>query len=818
MRRIGCLLLVLMMPTLGGGVPRRGEAEFRGHLVEWVDQDGYAVTGGDIVIGRVSEVEANKANKPGSRGAVSVASRTRLWPKGVVPYVVDPALTDAGRVQEAMTAWTSQAPVTFVARTNETDFVLIRPASSGCSSNVGLVGGQQVVNLSPGCSTASTMHELGHTLGLWHEQARQDREFYIRVDYSSIDKANYSQYDQQISDGYDVGYYDYYSIMHYSPVGFPAVAGPNLVSIPVGIPVGQRDELSPGDIEAVTRLYGGQMAKTTVTTNPPGLEILVDGEKVVGPREFDWPEGSTHTLEVVEAPQVVDDFYRFRFGRWSDNGSQRHVITVNKKETSWYAANFVEEYQLYAEADAGGRVEVSPASPDKWYAVGQPVTVTAIPEEGYRFVRWSGFGYLLTLGNANNPYRLPQVDEGFFLQASFTKGPITRIEGERGALITVDGRTTALPAQIAWTPGTAHELAVTSTSQVPFSSVDLLTFTQWSVGTGLTQTVMAPETDQAINATFVRNVQLVGSVSGAGGSIRVSPAATNLYYPVGTTVTLTAAATGAGTVFSGWSQDLSGTDTVLPFALTGQTRFRGTFATSGQLLSRAVVNGASFSAPGTVAPGELVSVFGLDLGPDQPGGAALGSNGRLLTETRATKVMFDGVAAPISYVSNGQLNVIVPYSVAGKSLVEMEIQSAGRTVNKVTLPVVEASPAVFTANSSGRGNCACLNQDGSANGANNPAVEGSVVVLYLTGEGQTVPAGVDGLIAGASLPKPVLPVRVRIAGREAIVDYAGAAPGLSAGIMQVNARIPFDVPSGNLPVQVLVGGNPSVNAVTVSVQ
>ena len=102
-----------------------------------------------------------------------------------------------------------------------------------------------------------------------------------------------------------------------------------------------------------------------------------------------------------------------------------------------------------------------------------------------------------------------------------------------------------------------------------------------------------------------------------------------------------------------------------------------------------------------------------------------------------------------------------------------------------------------------------LNQDYSANSAARPAVAGSVLVLYATGEGQTQPAGVDAKVATgavASLPKPLLPVSATVGGKVADVMYAGAAPGYIAGLMQINLRLPAGLPSGTSPLVLNIGG------------
>jgi uncharacterized protein (TIGR03437 family) len=141
------------------------------------------------------------------------------------------------------------------------------------------------------------------------------------------------------------------------------------------------------------------------------------------------------------------------------------------------------------------------------------------------------------------------------------------------------------------------------------------------------------------------------------------------------------------------------------------------------------------------------------------------------------------------------------------------VQSAPLTVS-----VVEAAPGLFSANSSGQGQGAILNQDNSLNSPQNPIIQNGVIILYGTGEGRVTNTPADGSLAAQPLPAPVLPVRVTVAGRECNVLYAGAAPGLIAGLFQINAQLPPGVPAGNQPVTVTVGTAPSQNGLTVAVR
>jgi uncharacterized protein (TIGR03437 family) len=135
-----------------------------------------------------------------------------------------------------------------------------------------------------------------------------------------------------------------------------------------------------------------------------------------------------------------------------------------------------------------------------------------------------------------------------------------------------------------------------------------------------------------------------------------------------------------------------------------------------------------------------------------------------------------------------------------------------------------SAPALFAQNASGSGPGAILNQDNSLNGPDNPAAKGSIVQVYMTGEGQTNPPGITGAITTATLPPPqvtpapVQPIQVLIDGQPALYTYAGEAPGLVAGVMQLNVQIPANVPSGALSIQVSIGGSMSQSGITVSVE
>ena len=234
----------------------------------------------------------------------------------------------------------------------------------------------------------------------------------------------------------------------------------------------------------------------------------------------------------------------------------------------------------------------------------------------------------------------------------------------------------------------------------------------------------------------------------------------------------------------------------------------------------AVVNSASYLA-GAASPGELVTIFGANLGP--PTGAQGDLDGDFVADSiEDTQVMIGGAASPILYASSTQINTVVPFSVSGTST-QIQVFYQGSPTASATVAIQPASPALFSLSRNGGGQGAILNPDGSVNTQTNPAAAGSEVVLYATGAGLMTPASKDGLVIAPgpieSYPRPVLPVSVTIDGLLAEVVYAGAAPGLVAGVLQINVVVPEDAgPYSTDQVIVTVGDYVSPTAVTMTVQ
>ena len=202
-----------------------------------------------------------------------------------------------------------------------------------------------------------------------------------------------------------------------------------------------------------------------------------------------------------------------------------------------------------------------------------------------------------------------------------------------------------------------------------------------------------------------------------------------------------------------------------------------------------VANAASYEQD-AVSPGEMISIFGANLGPGSGAGLTLDSDGIVATSLADTRVLFDGVPAPVLYASTAQVNAVVPFGIPADSTT-LTVEYLGQSSDATQISVAPATPGIFSANGSGSGAAILVNQDGSINSADNPAAPGSVVTLYATGTGPLAPLGPDGSVVGFdTLPQAILPIAAQVGGVPASVLYAGGSPGLVEGVLQVNLQIP----------------------------
>lgn len=239
--------------SFGGGEYRgsteSGEATIELHdgsqrQVRFSVVEGAALFEGDIVL-----------NRPGLETlGIGLSDPHALWPGRRVIYEIDSGLPQPERVRDAIRHWEERTLLTFKQRTSESDYIrFVRGA--GCSAHVGRIGGVQRVWLGDACSLGNAIHEIGHAVGLWHEQSREDRDQFITIVWNNIRQEARKNFDQHILDGDDLGPYDYGSIMHYGAYAFAINPAQPTIITSNGQSIGQRTALSAGDIAAVAELY-----------------------------------------------------------------------------------------------------------------------------------------------------------------------------------------------------------------------------------------------------------------------------------------------------------------------------------------------------------------------------------------------------------------------------------------------------------------------------------------------------------------------------------------------------------------------------------
>ncbi len=233
---------------------------------------------------------------------------------------------------------------------------------------------------------------------------------------------------------------------------------------------------------------------------------------------------------------------------------------------------------------------------------------------------------------------------------------------------------------------------------------------------------------------------------------------------------------------------------------------------------------------GMVSPGEIVTIFGTGLGPATALQTALDpTTHKVSTNLGGVQVLFNGYPAPLTYVSATQINCVVPYELAQLTSPYVQVRYGSQGSNDYNLTQATTAPGIFTVNAQGSGQGAILNFDSTYNGTGTgfkPAAAGSVIQVYMTGEGQTSPAGVTGKVTCpsgstctiAQLPVPLLPVAALVNNQPASIVFWGEAPGLVSGVMQVNLIIPPGIPSGPASLVIKVGSVSSQTGVTIAVQ
>jgi hypothetical protein len=655
---------------------------------------------------------------------VGVADPGSLWPGGIVYYQLAND-TDQANISTALTAMHNDfyPTVQWVNSTGSGTYVNIDLDATNMTGSCDITSigypppyADQVITMggSGSCSVTTILHEMGHIMGLYHEFTRTDRDSYVTMYYSNAIKGSWP-YDFAINTQNQqlLTPYDYASVMQYPSFTLSANGGPVIETIPAGIPLqgtegvpgaGNQD-YSAGDKEAILRMYGAAPTNVTVTSNPVGLQVIVDSVTYTTPHTFTtWTLNSTHTLSVgadvqtltgdIEGTEIppntpVSTTFYYTYGRWNDSTAQTHMITLSPGDGSpafpatspaitTYSANFIElvpytETVFPVTTPASGTVSVSPqpqtypGASGNFFVARQLATLAATPGSGYNFYEFNAqMGYFwLPGGISANPkmFNVPDTGNPVAVSAEFTTYPVYPVnvvpsnpianDYSSNLRAIVDGTYWYTPKNFspdpsydgsAWAAGTSHTLNVES-PYLPYSVNTEYLFSNWSDGGAQSHTISSlPATSTTYTATVTPLYAPATNFSPyptCGGSATITPTSTEGGFYPWGTELTYTATPDTGWTFAGWTYDLSGTANPTTLTATDETLVNANFNITDTPLT---LTGLS---PSSVAAGS--SSFPLTLtGTGFSSGSFVYVNGIFIS--------------PVTYMNSNELQVTVPSS------------------------------------------------------------------------------------------------------------------------------------------------------------
>jgi hypothetical protein len=650
---------------------------WRGRPVTYTTKNGQPIYEGDIILDHLQPMPGVDAQGPQPL-SVGIAYPQSMWPKVGSVYQVPYVITSDGGDANLMPA-ISQFNSTFtgliqwVPRTSETNYVNIDLNSGDftgeCEATEGDANiGSQPMTGSGACTLATLLHEMGHEIGLYHEQSRSDRDTFVTVNYQNLIKGSRFNFDIIQDNVQNLTLYDYASVMEYPAFSFTRNGGPAIESIPPGMPLSNSAGYSAADIEGIERLYGAPPTQITVTSNPPGLQVIVDGSTITTPQSFTWTLNSTHTLNIppdvqtvsgdIENSTVPTTFY-YTYGRWNDNGAASHTITVTpgngelpfpsaSPQVSTYSANFVQLVPYSAAIFGGtGSVSVSPTPQSYtgvtgvYFVARQEATLTASPTGSSQFYEFNNANFWLAGGLGANPKTFYVPDTGLAVNTTAELAPagtVYTVDVSPDAFssnlsVVVDGEFWSTPKNFSptydssWTSGSVHTLNFNS-PEYPYSSNSRYAFSSWSDAGAQSHSITLPANGTSYIATLIPQF-LAGDnfdYPPCGGNATITPASPtdDGFYPTGQVLTYTATPDATWT-FAGWTYDLTGTTNPDSLTASDETLVFANFNTTNTPLTLTTISPTSAASGGPsftltltgtgFTSGSLVSVNGAFLTP-----------------------------------------------------------------------------------------------------------------------------------------------------------------------------------------------------------
>ncbi len=556
----------------------------------------------------------------------------------------------------------------------------------------------------------------------------------------------------------------------------------------------------------------------TVQTVPAGLQILADRTNYFAPVNLEWGLGSVHQLGAI-SPQYDLHGNLWVFSSWSDNGAYSHTYTV--PSTGQSAVTVTASYTTgtlvtFATTPAGLALTVDGRQnyPDYTFAwvPGSIHTVTApasqVDANGntWVFQSWSN------AGPATQQITVSGVATNNRYTAVYAPGGTVNINSNpAGVPVQVDGQSCPTPCTVGRSVGTSLQVAAPATASAGQPGTEL-NFHGWSDGGPATRSVTVAAQPTNLAAAYKMRYQLQAVSDPPNGAVwKITPASPDSYFDPNTRIEVSVS-TKPGFEFLNWAGDASGSYPSALVVMSAPQTIRAELNPVPYINPGGIMNSAA-DAAGKVAPGSVVSIYGINLAS----GNFTSPSARLATTLDSVTVRAGGQAVPLFFVSTGQINVQLPSNLSvGDHTLTVHID--GKPDATAELTVSRNAPGLYGTVVNNATFAVANHQDGSAISVSSPARRGEVVSLFGTGfgpyateppDGVPVPAGTKYALADSA--------KILIGEQQMEPVWAGAAAG-RVGVGVVQLKIDESIPhASNVALKLAVNQAVS-NSVLLSVE
>ena len=572
------------------------------------------------------------------------------------------------------------------------------------------------------------------------------------------------------------------------------VAGPNQVI------QGTVDTVTMNAPVQVSPLF--QAARqVTLTTVPPALYMLVDGANALAPYTVEWGAGSVHSLYPVSPQQDLQGNW------WVCPPSACAVSNYTVPSASvpiTLTTTFVQGVPMgFYTSPAGLPLTIDNRT--NWTAysfiwgIGETHTVTAPAQATDSQGRLWSFSGWSNGGPATQTITVPDsaAPGGMKFVATYTpQAHLTVTSSVAGLSVMVDGSACATPCDVVRAPGT--QVALSAPLSVPVGTASRQDFLGWSNGAGpgdLTLTLGADPVSIGANYHLM-NFLATAAVPTGGVAWNMQPGSPDGFYDAATTVNVTVAPQ-PGYRFRQWTGDANGAALTAAVAMNVPRSVQANLDKVPYVGPSAVVNAAGGDPNRGVAPGSVVSIFGMNLA----GGTAVGPSGPLVQTLGDLTVRIGDRLLPLFFISPSQINAQLPSDYAPGQQT-LTISTPGQQDVQATFTIVQDAPGLFQQPVNGQSMAVAFHADGSAITSDAPAQQGETVTVYGTGFGPTTPARPLGLpVASSPVVAVTDPATVQVDGATFTVPNAFAVPG-SIGVDAVQFVLGAGVTAGQLSVTI----------------